>query len=48
MLTHEILVVIVISIVNDSVAVSLIESAQSADMIVLGVDGTAALEARLS
>lgn len=47
-LTHEILVIIVIGVVNDPVAVPLIESAQSAGVIVLGVDGATALEARLS
>lgn len=46
-LTHEILVVIIISVVDNPVAVSLIESAQSADVIMFGVDGTATLKARL-
>lgn len=47
MLTHEILVVIVIGVVDDPVALPLIESAQSADVVVLGVNGTATLETRL-
>lgn len=46
-LTHEILVIVVISIVDNPVAVPLIESAQSTGVIMLGVDGAAALEARL-
>lgn len=46
--THEILIIIIIAVVYDPVTVPLIEPAQSADVKILGVDSTAALEARLS
>lgn len=47
-LTHKILVIVVIGVVNDPMAVPLIESAQSAGVVVLGVDGATALETRLT
>lgn len=47
LLTHKVLIIVVVGIVDDPMTVPLIESAQSADMIVLGVNGAAALEARL-
>lgn len=46
-LTHEILVIVVISIVDNPVTVPLIKSAQSTGVIMLGVNGAAALEACL-
>lgn len=46
-LTHEILVIVVLGIVDNPVTVPLIESAQSAGVIMLRVDGATALEARL-
>jgi hypothetical protein len=46
-LTHEVLVVIVIGVVNNAVAVLLVEPAESAGPVVLRVDGAPALEARL-
>lgn len=46
-LTHEILIVIIVGVVNESPAVLLIEAAHFADAIGLGVDGAPALEARL-
>lgn len=46
-LTHEILVIVVIGIVENPVTVLLIESAQSAAVIMLGVNGATTLEARL-
>lgn len=45
-LTHEILVIVVIGIV-DNPTIPLIESAQSAGMVMLGVNGATTLEARL-
>lgn len=46
--THKILVVVVVSVVDDPVTVPLIEPAQATNMIILGVDGATALKARLS
>lgn len=46
-LTHEILVIVVIGIVDNAVTIPLIESAQSTGVIMLGVNGATALEARL-
>ncbi|EZA62054.1 hypothetical protein X777_06740, partial [Ooceraea biroi] len=46
--THKILIVVVVGVVDDPVTVPLIKPAQSADVIILGVDGAAALKARLS
>ena len=47
-LTHKILVVIVIRIVDDPVPVTLIESAQSAGVIMFRIHGAPALETGLS
>lgn len=46
-LTHEILVIVVIGIIDNPVTVPLIESTQSTSVIMLGVDGATALEACL-
>lgn len=47
-LTHEILVIIVIGVMDNSIAISLIISTQSAGVKMFGIDDTATLETRLS
>lgn len=45
--THKIFIVIIISVINDTMAVPLIESAQSTGVIMLGINSAPALKARL-
>lgn len=47
-LTHEVLVVVVVRVVDDADAVALVEAAESADAEALAVHGGATLEAGLA